>query len=62
MKNTEFFSTMGAEQLHEVNGGGFAYDVGRVLRFIALSGGGLNPIALTNAITDWHINAIINNT
>jgi len=51
---------MGAEQLHEVNGGGFAYDVGRVLRFIALSGGGLNSIALTNAIIDWQITTELN--
>ena len=62
MKNTENFSTMDAEQLHDVNGGGFAYDVGRVIRFIGLSVGGQNPYALNYAIADWHLNALINNT
>lgn len=30
---------MTAEQLMEVNGGGFAYDLGRFLRIVALGGG-----------------------
>lgn len=39
MKNTKEFSLMTAEQLMEVNGGGFAYDLGRFLRIVALGGG-----------------------
>ena len=39
MKNAKEFSLMTAEQLMEVNGGGFAYDVGRFIRYIALGGG-----------------------
>lgn len=39
MKNTKEFSLMTAEQLMEVNGGGFAYDLGRLIRIVALGGG-----------------------
>jgi len=59
MKNAENFSLLTAEQLIEVNGGGFAYDVGRILRFIGLSGGG-SGFGVTTAILDWQINAAIN--
>ena len=54
--NIEFFTTMGSQQLLETNGGGFAHDVGRVLRFLAIALPG-TPISVTNAITDWQINA-----
>ena len=57
MKNTTLFSTMDAEQLREVNGGGFAFDLGRVIRFIGLTGGGANT---TYAIIDWIINDAAN--
>ena len=57
MKNTTLFSTMDAEQLREVNGGGFAFDLGRVIRFIGLTGGGHNA---TYAIIDWIINDAAN--
>ena len=59
MKNRETISEMSVEQLREINGGGFAYDVGRILRFIGLSGGG-HPGALAYAVTDWQVNAMIN--
>ena len=59
MKNKETMSEMSVEQLRELNGGGFAYDVGRILRFIGLSGGG-HPGALAYAVTDWQVNAMIN--
>ena len=59
MKNRETISEMSVEQLRELNGGGFAYDVGRILRFIGLSGGG-HPGALAYAVTDWQVNAMIN--
>jgi hypothetical protein len=58
MKNRESFSELTVEQLREMNGGGFAYDVGRILRFIGLSGGG-HPGALAYAVTDWEVNAMI---
>jgi len=48
---------MDAEQLQEVNGGGFAFDLGRLIRFIGLSGGGHNT---TFAIMDWIINDAAN--
>ena len=54
--NTESFTSLPAQQLLDTNGGGFAHDVGRVLRFlsIALPGDG---ISIANAVTDWQINA-----
>ena len=58
MKNRENLNEMTIEQLMEMNGGGFAYDVGRILRFIGISGG--TTIGITYAITDWQINALIN--
>jgi hypothetical protein len=53
----ESFTPMGTQQLMETNGGGFAYDVGRILRFLSIAAGG-NPIQIANAITDWQVNAI----
>ena len=58
MKNRENLKEMTRDQLLDMNGGGFAYDVGRILRFIGLSGGG-HPVALAYAVTDWEINAMI---
>ena len=57
MKETAFFSTMDAEQLRMVNGGGFAYDVGRLIRFFVKSGGGA---LFTEAYMDWVTNELIN--
>jgi hypothetical protein len=57
MKNRAFFSTMSAEQLRVVNGGGFAYDIGRFIRFLVKSGGGAT---FTNAYMDYVTNDIIN--
>lgn len=58
MKKRENISEMTVDQLKEMNGGGFAYDLGRILRFIGLSGGG-HPGALAYAVTDWQVNAMI---
>ncbi len=55
MNNYQNFSIMNAEQLMEVNGGGFAYDVGRILRLIARGG----PNSMT-AIADWIANDVVN--
>jgi hypothetical protein len=52
------FKAMDAEQLGGTNGGGFAYDLGRVLRFLGLSGG--TVIGTANAIADWMIADAIN--
>jgi len=60
MKTTiEHFTPMGTEKLMETNGGGFAYDVGRVIRFIGMTGFLGSNTAW--AITDWQLNAMINN-
>ena len=59
MENTAHFSTMDAGQMRQVNGGGFAYDVGRVLRFLSIAGNGIGGTA-TLAIIDWEVNKIIN--
>lgn len=57
MKNTCLFSTMDAEQLREVNGGSFAYDLGRFIRLFIKSGGGAT---FTDAYMDYVTNDIIN--
>ncbi|MEN8156868.1 MAG: hypothetical protein ABFS10_07950 [Bacteroidota bacterium] len=53
---TEHFTQMESDQLMEINGGGFAYDVGRVIRFIGMALPG-DPISLSLAIADWEFNA-----
>lgn len=57
---TPQFETMGTGELRETNGGGFAYDIGRIIRFIGLSGGGSSPYGIAWAISDWEINAMLN--
>lgn len=53
MKDVENFRLMSTEQLMEVNGGGFAYDVGRFIRYLALGGG-------VAAYVDWVANDAVN--
>ena len=61
MRNiSDEFTTLDANQLVMINGGGFAYDVGRVLRFFAISGGCLNPVMMLNAMGDWIVNDLAN--
>ena len=48
--NIESFSPLGTQEILETNGGGFAHDLGRVLRFFVLSGGGVNT---PYAVADW---------
>ena len=57
MKKIENLKEMTVEQLMEMNGGGFAYDVGRFLRYIALGGTTANPM---NAYVDFVVNEIVN--
>lgn len=59
MKNEENFSQLTTEQAMDINGGGIAYDIGRIIRFIGLWGGGINAGA-ARAVADWQINALIN--
>jgi hypothetical protein len=58
MKNVQNFRPLTNEQLREVHGGGLAYDIGRVLRFLAISAG--TPMGTANALADWEINKIVN--
>jgi hypothetical protein len=53
MKDAENFSLLSSEQLLEINGGGFAYDVGRFIRYLALGGG-------VAAFADWVYNDAVN--
>ena len=53
--NIENFASLGAQELLETNGGGFAHDVGRVIRFIGLMGA--NGINTPMAVADWIINS-----
>jgi hypothetical protein len=56
---TDYFKPMDEGQLVQTSGGGFAYDLGRIIRFIGISGG--TAIGTTMAVTDWIINDAINN-
>lgn len=47
-------------EMHRISGGGFAYDVGRVLRFLGIAGSGSNPCMVAWAVTDWQVNKLIN--
>ena len=61
MKNIQNLSTMSAEQLMEVNGGGLAYDLGRALRSLAMyCYGGAAALIADNAYMDT-INEYANN-
>ena len=55
MKNIQNFNNMNAEQLMKMNGGGFAYDIGRIIRFIGIAGP--NGMYTEVAIIDWQFNA-----
>ena len=58
--NFENYTVMGSQELMETNGGGFAYDVGRVLRFLSFALPGDAP-SIAYAISDWQINEMLNN-
>ena len=59
MKTDQKYSVIDKSQLTTINGGGFAYDFGRVLRFIGIAN---SPYvgAVSVAIFDWEVNKIIN--
>lgn len=50
MKTTTDLTDIREEDLLALSGGGFAYDLARVIRYIVISGGGANSF---NAILDW---------
>lgn len=56
--NFENFTALSSAELRETSGGGFAYDVGRILRFLAISST-IIP-GPSYAIADWQINALNN--
>jgi len=49
----EHFESLDASELRETNGGAFAYDVGRVIRYFVISGGGVSLIGIANGMADW---------
>jgi len=57
---TEHFTSINTEKLREINGGGFAYDVGRVIRYFVISGGGIAPIGIATGLADWIGNDVAN--
>jgi len=57
---TEQFTTIGYSEAIEINGGGFAFDAGRVIRFLYISAFGSSYIGTTMAVIDWEINTLIN--
>ena len=58
--NTESFVSISPSEASAITGGGFAYDAGRVIRFLSMMGTGSSPILTALAITDWEINAMLN--
>ncbi|RPI46456.1 MAG: hypothetical protein EHM46_00550 [Bacteroidetes bacterium] len=58
MKTNRVFAPIEMSEAMAINGGGFAYDLGRVLRFIYLCGG--NGLGTQWAIMDWQINEAVN--
>lgn len=51
------FRPLCREQLTTMNGGGFAYDLGRAIRYLLNSGGGFT---MDHAILDWTVNEAAN--
>ena len=56
----ESFISINPEEARGISGGGFAYDAGRVIRFLSKIGIGSNPILTALAVSDWQINAMLN--
>jgi hypothetical protein len=50
-------SELSALELDSVSGGNFAYDVGRALRFLWISGA--NGAGTGEAIVDWYVNDLV---
>ncbi len=61
MKNfdlqTDNFRELTSREKHNCSGGGFAYDIGRLIRFIIISGpsGQFTPMAVVDAAAAAHI-------
>jgi len=56
--DTAFFTSLGPAEMSQCRGGGFAYDAGRVLRFIGLTYH--SAYGFEYARMDWEINKEIN--
>ena len=54
MKDSDMFRPIDQNRLMEINGGGFAYDVGRVLRFLVLSTDSI--LGVSAGVMDWQLN------
>ncbi len=50
---TEKFQSLDKVRMMEMNGGGFAYDVGRVIRFLGVSAFCVTPFSTAAGIADW---------
>ncbi|MCL2502108.1 MAG: hypothetical protein FWE30_07225 [Bacteroidales bacterium] len=59
MNSECFLVSLNENELMAINGGGFAYDVGRVLRFAWIYATSSHDPAerLANALVDWYENA-----
>lgn len=56
MEHMALFKTLDADRLMEINGGGFAYDAGRVLRFLFF----VQTYGYPYADADWYANQLLN--
>ena len=54
MNDSEIFSPIDQDRLMDINGGGFAYDVGRVIRFLVLSSDSI--LGVSAGVMDWQLN------
>jgi hypothetical protein len=60
-KAMNVFRPLEAEALAEHRGGSFAYDVGRFLRFLYISGGASSAAGIAAGMADWVANDAANN-
>jgi hypothetical protein len=58
--NTSDFTELNPEECMALSGGGFAYDVGRIIRWLALGGASATPYGVASATADWIVNDTAN--
>ena len=56
MENTKYFQIMSGQDLVETNGGSFAYDLGRAIRFYAK----MYTSGMVGAYVDWVVTDAVN--
>lgn len=54
MENFEHFQVISEEHLQDINGGSFAYDLGRIIRFY------LQMPNVAYALSDWYVTDAVN--